>query len=79
MQMKYRTRIFYTEADKALMWDRWLAQVHVSGRRELPGVTRDDLSKPLHSGPQVTAGTLQIVDLGSWFRDGQSQALQPGD
>ncbi len=21
--MKYRTRIFYTEADKALMWDRW--------------------------------------------------------
>ena len=23
MQMKYRTRIFYTEADKALMWDRW--------------------------------------------------------
>jgi IS30 family transposase len=23
MQMKYRTRIFYSEADKALMWDRW--------------------------------------------------------
>jgi len=23
MQMKYRTRIFYTETDKALMWDRW--------------------------------------------------------
>ena len=23
MHMKYRTRIFYTEADKALMWDRW--------------------------------------------------------
>jgi IS30 family transposase len=23
MQMKYRTRIFYTESDKALMWDRW--------------------------------------------------------
>ena len=23
MPMKYRTRIFYTEADKALMWDRW--------------------------------------------------------
>ena len=21
--MKYRTRIFYTKADKALMWDRW--------------------------------------------------------
>ena len=21
--MKYRTRTFYTEADKALMWDRW--------------------------------------------------------
>ena len=21
--MKYRTRIYYTEADKALMWDRW--------------------------------------------------------
>ncbi len=21
--MKYRTRIFYTETDKALMWDRW--------------------------------------------------------
>ncbi len=23
MQMKYRTRIFYTETDKALMWNRW--------------------------------------------------------
>jgi hypothetical protein len=23
LQMKYRTRIYYTEADKALMWDRW--------------------------------------------------------
>ena len=21
--MQYRTRIYYTEADKALMWDRW--------------------------------------------------------
>ena len=21
--MKYRPRIYYTEADKALMWDRW--------------------------------------------------------
>ena len=21
--MKYRTRIYYTETDKALMWDRW--------------------------------------------------------
>ena len=21
--MKYPTRIYYTEADKALMWDRW--------------------------------------------------------
>jgi IS30 family transposase len=23
MLMKYRTRIYYTETDKALMWDRW--------------------------------------------------------
>jgi len=23
LQMKYRTRIYYSEADKALMWDRW--------------------------------------------------------
>ena len=23
LQMKYRKRIYYTEADKALMWDRW--------------------------------------------------------
>ncbi len=23
--MKYRTRIYYSEADKALMWDRWQA------------------------------------------------------
>jgi IS30 family transposase len=23
LQMKYRTRIYYTEADKALMWERW--------------------------------------------------------
>jgi IS30 family transposase len=23
LQMKYRTRIYYTETDKALMWDRW--------------------------------------------------------
>jgi IS30 family transposase len=23
LQMKYRPRIYYTEADKALMWDRW--------------------------------------------------------
>jgi hypothetical protein len=23
MQMKYRPRIYYTETDKALMWDRW--------------------------------------------------------
>lgn len=23
LQMKYRTRIFYTDADKELMWDRW--------------------------------------------------------
>jgi len=21
--MKYKTRIYYSEADKALMWDRW--------------------------------------------------------
>jgi len=27
--MKYRTRIFYTEADKALMWDRWQVAVPV--------------------------------------------------
>jgi len=23
LQMGYRTRIYYTEADRALMWDRW--------------------------------------------------------
>ena len=23
LQMEYRTRIYYTEADKALMWERW--------------------------------------------------------
>jgi IS30 family transposase len=23
LQMKYPKRIYYTEADKALMWDRW--------------------------------------------------------
>jgi hypothetical protein len=23
LQMKYPTRIYYSEADKALMWDRW--------------------------------------------------------
>jgi len=23
LQMKYPTRIYYTEADKSLMWDRW--------------------------------------------------------
>jgi hypothetical protein len=23
--MKYRTRVYYSEADKALMWDRWQA------------------------------------------------------
>jgi len=23
LQMGYPTRIYYTEADKALMWDRW--------------------------------------------------------
>jgi hypothetical protein len=23
LSMKYRKRIYYTEADKALMWDRW--------------------------------------------------------
>jgi hypothetical protein len=23
LHMKYRTRIYYTEADKALMWERW--------------------------------------------------------
>jgi hypothetical protein len=23
LQMKYRPRIYYTETDKALMWDRW--------------------------------------------------------
>jgi IS30 family transposase len=25
LRMKYRTRIYYSEADKALMWDRWQA------------------------------------------------------
>ncbi|MBT8443884.1 MAG: IS30 family transposase, partial [Gammaproteobacteria bacterium] len=25
MPMKYRTRIYYSEADKTLMWDRWQA------------------------------------------------------
>ncbi len=23
LNMKYRTRIYYTETDKSLMWDRW--------------------------------------------------------
>jgi len=30
--------------------DRGLAEVHVPGRRELSGVTRDDLQEPVHPG-----------------------------
>ena len=32
--------------------DRRLAEAHVSGRCELPGVTRDHLSQPVHPGPR---------------------------
>ncbi len=31
--------------------DCWLAEVRLPGRREQSGVTRDDLSQPLHSSP----------------------------
>ncbi len=48
--MKYRPRIYYSETDKPLMWDRWLAEAPVPERRELPGVTRDHLQEPLHPG-----------------------------
>ena len=29
--MKYRSRIYYSETDKALMWDRWRATLFAYG------------------------------------------------
>lgn len=77
--MKYRTRTYYTETDKALMWEHWkqgdslheiarlfdrhhgsirgiltrsgVVETHLPGRREYPGVTRDNLSQPVHPSP----------------------------
>ena len=44
--MKYRTRIYYTEEQKALMWDRWqagdslheIAQLFDRGHSSIQGI-----------------------------------------
>jgi hypothetical protein len=33
LHMKYRTRIYYTETDKALMWERWRQGESLQGDR----------------------------------------------
>ena len=34
--MKYPTRIYYTEADKSLMWDRWQTRTSVEKENSVP-------------------------------------------
>ena len=50
--MKYRKRIYYTEADKALMWDRWQKGDTLHEIAELSGL-EGDLKAPAWMGPDV--------------------------
>ena len=130
--MKYRTRIYYTEAQKTLMWDRWQKGESLSSiarffgrhhssvegilkqtggirprrrpRRALTLSEREEISRDVVAGcsirsiartlgrapstvsreirrnggtsSQVTAGTVQVSDLGARQGNGRSQTLQ---
>jgi hypothetical protein len=58
---KYRPRIYYTEADKALMWDRWqqgdslekIAQLFDRTHGSVARILRAILSRRLHSSLTV--------------------------
>ena len=57
--MKYRKRIYYTEADKALMWDRW------QKGNSLHEIAR--LFDRPHS-IRLAPGSHDLQDLMQWYR-----------
>ena len=64
--MKYRTRIYYSEADKALMWDRWQgdgrSSALLAGHRHPGLLLLYDLGgKVIHQG-LISPSTVIIVD-----------------
>jgi hypothetical protein len=84
LQMKYRKRIYYTEADKALMWDRWqkgdtlheIARLFgrhhssVRGILERPGGIRPPVRR--RSSRSLTLAERE--EIGSFAVDDQSRA-----
>jgi hypothetical protein len=67
LHMKHRTRIYYTETDKALMWERWrrgeslqaIAQLFDRNHSAIGGILariRDRQKNPLYFGPKAPAG-----------------------
>ncbi len=60
--MKHRRRNYYTETDKALMWDRWQKgdSLHAIARAR----HRDVLSQ---SRALTSAGLLQEIELVDWY------------
>ena len=53
--MGYPTRIYYTEKDKALMWDRWQILNRAGGIRPLPR-RRSRLSLTLAERKEISRG-----------------------
>ncbi len=54
--MKYRTRIYYTEEQKSVMWERWQQGEE---RNQVSHVTI--LSKPVYSSPGCAEEGIAIV------------------
>jgi len=66
LQMKQRRRIYYTESQKALMWERWrkgdslqhIAQLFDRNHSSVQGILvqtggiQPALSQPVHTGPR---------------------------
>ena len=52
--MKYRTRIYYTEEQKAFMWDRWKKGNLQAIREHSPSVLRNLLMPQIRPAVRIT-------------------------
>jgi hypothetical protein len=66
LHMKYRTRIYYTESDKALMWERWrqaeslqaIAQLFDRNHSAIGGIpAKTGGIRPCHAGVRSPGST----------------------
>ena len=84
--MKYRTRIYYTEAQKTLMWDRWqkggslssIARLFDRHHSSVGGILKQTGGIPAAAAPTIATGADVIGARGNLARCG-GRRLDPFD